>query len=168
MAVALFTLHAYGTWWPDHPRGYTHRELGVLPPDADKAEWFRQQAKFESVEFDAGMQRVLIAGAFDVCERRRWKLHAAGTDPTHGHFLISQPGYFDFVEVRDKLKNLLSLFLGRATGVTGRTWFAAGGSTKRVKDRQHFDCLVNKYLADQRGLSWKEGEALPEIADGIL
>ena len=114
------------------------------------------------------MQGVLIVGGYDVCARRDWRLHAVGTDPTHAHYLISQEGYFDFVEVRDKLKNLLSLFLGRAAGISGRTWFATGGSNKRVKDRKHFDHLVNIYLPQQRGLFWKEGEPLPEIGDGIL
>ena len=130
------------------------------------AERYRRQAKFETVEFDSTLQRVLIAGAFDVCERRDLKLHAAGTDPTHGHFLISVSGFFDFEATRDKLKNLLSLFLGRATSVTRRPWFAAGGSTKRVKDRGHFDYLVNRYLPDQRGISWKRGEAIPIIGVG--
>jgi len=81
---------------------------------------------------------------------------------------VSHPGYFDFVEARGKMKNLLSLFLGRSTGITGRKWFAEGGSNKRVKDRKHFDHLIETYLPKQRGLFWKEGMELPEIPEGIL
>jgi hypothetical protein len=122
------------------------------------AQRYREHAKFDPVDFDAAMQGVLIAGGYDVCTRRAWRLHAVGTYPTHAHYLISQSGYFDFIDVRDKVKNLLSLFLGRSAGISGRTWFAAGGSNKRV----------NTYLPQQRGLFWKEGEPLPEIVEGIL
>ena len=74
----------------------------------------------------------------------------------------------DWEAVRDKLKNILSLFLGRATGQIGKSWFVKLGSRKHVKDRQHFDYLVTTYLPGQRGLFWKEGDMLPEIPDGIL
>ena len=168
MAVGLFTFHAYGTWWPDNPRGYTAKDDDVRARDENMAERYREHARFEPVQFDMAEQRVLIAGAHDICMRRGWRLHAVGTDPTHAHYLISQRGYFDFVEVRDRLKNLLSLFFGRSTGTTGRTWFAAGGSNKRVEDRKHFDHLVDTYLPQQRGMFWKEGQKLPEIGEGIL
>lgn len=168
MAVCLFTFHAYGTWWPDHPRGFTQQENGVLPPDRNMAEQYRANAKFEPVCFEVTLQRVLIVGCHDICIRRNWRLHAVGSDPTHAHYLISQRGYFDFVPVRDKLKNLLSLFLGRATGATGRHWFAGGGSNRRVEDRKHFDHLMETYLPKQRGLFWREGMPLPAIPDGIL
>ncbi len=114
------------------------------------------------------MQAVLIAGAADVCRRRCWRLHASGTDPTHGHFLISWNEFTPWSDVSDKLKNLLSLFLGRLANETGRRWFSAQQSRKRVRTRQHFDYLMKEYLPDQRGLSWGEGETLPEIPEGIL
>jgi hypothetical protein len=168
MPVCLFTFHSYGTWWPDHPKGYTTKDDGVLPPDGELADRYREEAKFEVVNFDTGMQRVLIAGGYDICSRREWRLHAVGTDGTHAHYLISRPGYFEFLEVRDKLKNLLSLFLGRYTSVSGRQWFAAGGSNQRVKDQAHFDRLVTTYLPDHRGVFWKEGMEVPELGEGIL
>jgi hypothetical protein len=132
------------------------------------ADRYREEAKFGVVNFDSGMQRVLIAGGHDVCARRNWRLHAVGTDATHAHYLISRSGYFEFVEVRDKLKNLLSLFLGRYTGINGRQWFAAGGSNQRVKDQAHLDRLVTSYLPDHRGVYWEEGMEVPEIREGIL
>jgi hypothetical protein len=91
-----------------------------------------------------------------------------GTDPTHGHFLISWKEFTAWNDVSDKLKNLLSLFLGRLAKETGRRWFGAQQSRKRVTTREHFDYLVTRYLPEQRGLSWSEGEALPGIPDGIL
>jgi hypothetical protein len=168
MAVGLFTLHAYGTWWPDNRRGYTVRGKGVLAPDSEAASRYRERARGDEVRFDLLMQRVLIAGAVDVCQHRGWRLHGVGTDPTHGHFLLSCAGYLDFTAARDRLKNLLSLFLGRASAIEGRKWFAAGGSKKRVEDRERFDYLMSAYLPKQRGLFWREGMELPEIPEGIL
>jgi hypothetical protein len=168
MAVCLFTFHGYGTWWPDRPRGYTTVEDGVLESDPVMGDVYRAQAKFDPVEFDGGIQRVLVAGGADICGRRNWRLHAVGTDPTHAHYLISRQENFEFTEVRDKLKNVLSLFLGRYTKITNRTWFAHGGSNKQVGDRHHFDHLVNVYLPSQRGFFWKEGQDLPKIPNGIL
>jgi hypothetical protein len=168
LAVYLFTYHAYRSWNADHRRGYTSKDEGVLPPDQKKADFYDRNAKQPAVEFDRVMQAVLIAGAADVCRRRDWRFHAGGTDPTHGHFLISWKEFTPWNDVSDKLKNLLSLFLGRLAKETGRRWFGAQQSRKRVTTREHFDYLVTRYLPDQRGLSWTEGETLPEIPDGIL
>ncbi|MBC8104990.1 MAG: hypothetical protein H7Z14_00235, partial [Anaerolineae bacterium] len=121
MAVYHFTLHAWGTWDADNRRGYTVRGEGYQPPDPDEQRR-REENKLQQVlEFDAGMQRVLIAGTNDICERREWTFHGAGTDPTHFHALISWRAFVEWEFVRDKLKNILSLFLGRWTGIEGRT-----------------------------------------------
>jgi hypothetical protein len=168
MPVYLITLHAYRTWGPDKQRGFVRKGKGIQPPSEELARMYDGQAGDDPVSFTPELQRILIAGAFDICARREWRLHAVGTDPTHGHFLISQPGFMDWQAVRDKLESVLSLFLGRATGQPGRSWFVAQGSRKRVADRDHFDYLVNTYLPGQRGLFWKEGTPLPAIPDGIL
>jgi hypothetical protein len=168
LAVYLFTYHAYRSWNADHRRGYTRKDEGVLPPDQKRAEFYDRKAKQPPVEFDRAIQAVLIAGAADVCRHRRWRFHAAGTDPTHGHFLISWNEFTSWSDVSDKLKNLLSPFLGRLADETGRRWFSAQQSRKRVTTPEHFDYLVTRYLPGQRGLSWTEGEALPELPEGIL
>ncbi|MEM1355661.1 MAG: hypothetical protein AAGH88_12345 [Planctomycetota bacterium] len=45
MPVYHFTFHAYGTWMPDHAKGYVRRKLGILPPDAKMAEQYRRNMK---------------------------------------------------------------------------------------------------------------------------
>jgi hypothetical protein len=144
MSVYLITLHAYRTWGPDKARGYVRDGAGILPADEDMGRMYDASAEDEPVEFSEAVQRVLIVGGVDICRRREWRLHAVGTDPTHGHFLISRPGFMDWEVVRDKLKNVLSLFLGRLTSQPGKPWFAAKGSRKRVADRKHFDFLVDE------------------------
>ena len=168
MPVYHFTWHAHGTWRPDNGRGYVERGEGILPPDPQEAERRDRNQKNDRVEFDAPMQGVLIAGAYDCCVRRGWRLHAGGTDPTHVHLLTSWREYVEWSAVRDRLKNLLSLFLGRLKQRPGGNWFVDNGSRKRVTRREHFDYLVNSYFPDHRGLFWKEGLPLPQIDPRIL
>jgi hypothetical protein len=83
MVVYHFTLHAYRSWSPAHPRGYAQHGKGYQPTDRDKAEEYDGRAKFPKVVFDHEIQEILILGAYDICQRRGWRLHAVGTDPSH-------------------------------------------------------------------------------------
>ncbi|HSV13563.1 MAG TPA: hypothetical protein VLI90_04845 [Tepidisphaeraceae bacterium] len=168
MAVYFITLHAYRSWRPDHKRGYTRRGKGVLPPDPQTAANYDAAAHQEPVEFTKEMQQVMVAGAFDVCARRGWRLHGAGFELTHGHFLVSWRGFISWLDVRAKLKNLLSLFLGRLTGKQNQNWFVDGGSRKWVKTRGHFNFLMKTYLPKHHGEKWYEGDPLPVIPEHIL
>ena len=62
----------------------------------------------------------------------------------------------------EKIKNLLSLFLGRMTNKPGRRWFVVGGSRKRVLDQNHLDHLCTTYLPNHPGIFWREGLPLPQ------
>lgn len=90
------------------------------------------------------------------------------TDPTHVHMIVSWRGFRPWDDVMDKLKNVLSLFLGRATGKSGQRWFVAHGSRKRVLTHDHLDYLITEYLPDHRGLFWCEEQPIPEDRFGIL
>jgi hypothetical protein len=168
VAVYHFTYHAFGTWRADHPRGYTVRGEGYRPPDPVEQARRQENLTQPVVHFDEMMQRVLIAGTYDVCENRGWHLYGAGNDPTHYHAAIGWDEFVEWQLVRDKLKNLLSLFLGRWTGIEGRTWFVEGGSRKRVRDKAHLEYLLNTYFPDHRGVFWKRGMPLPEVPGWVL
>ena len=77
---------------------------------------YDERAKGDPVKFDEQIQRVLIHGAIDICNRRKWRLHAVGTEAGHAHYLISWRGYVAWNDVMQKLKNLLSFFLGKEFG----------------------------------------------------
>lgn len=158
-----FTFHAFGTWRADHPRGYTLREEGYQPPDAEEQRRREDKLTQDVVQFDEAMQKVLVVGTQDICTRRGWRFHGAGNDRTRYHALISFERFVDWQEARDTLKNILSLFLGRWTGREGVTWFVEGGSRKREESRKHFDYLLDRYFPDHRGVYWCEGKALPDI-----
>jgi hypothetical protein len=168
MAVYFFTLHAYRSWSPDHHRGYVRRDEGILPPDPEMAEAYDELARQEPVEFTKQIQDVMIAGAYDICQRRHWRLHAVAFELSHLHLLFSWKEFIEWLEVRAKLKNLLSLFLGRMHGEQGINWFSDGGSRKRVHDRKHFNYLIETYIPKQSEAKWYEGDPLPSIPDYIL
>ena len=168
MAVYHFTLHAYRSWSPDHKRGYTVRGKGYQKPDRDRAGQYNHRANFSKVEFDSLLQEILILGTHDICRQRSWRLHCVGTEASHVHIVISWRGFKPWREVMEKLKNLLSLFLGRATDQPGRKWFVTDGSRKRVMNQQHLDHLLTDYVPDHPGLFWIEGDPLPEDRTGFL
>jgi hypothetical protein len=168
VAVYHFTFHAFGTWDADNRRGYTVRGEGYQPPDSKEQRRRDENMLQEVIEFDEAMQKVLIAGTYDICHRRGWTFHGAGTDPTHFHPLISWKGFVEWQDVRDKLKNILSLFLGRWTGIEGRTWFVEGGSRKRVVERSRYDHLLTTYFPDHRGILWKRGMVLPYVPEWVF
>ena len=168
MPVYHFTFHAYRSWSPSHPRGYTKRGEGYLPPDDKMAQHYDDCARFPRVWFSDAIQEVLVLGCIDVCRRRGWRLHAVGTDLTHLHFVVSWREFVAWQYVRQKMKNVLSLLLGRLTGTTGRPWFVRDGSRKRVKNRAHLDYLMDTYLPDHRGLYWREGDPIPEDKHRVL
>ena len=168
MPVYHLTVHAYRSWGPSKPRGYTKRGKGYLPPNPKMQQHYDERAKQEPASFsDHDVQEILILGTYDVCNRRGWRLHGAGTDDLHYHWVVSWRGFVPWQDVRRITKNVLSLLLNRVIGQK-RRWFVRDGSRKRVKDRKHLEHLLNKYFPDHRGLHWREGLPLPADRFGIL
>jgi hypothetical protein len=66
------------------------------------------------------------------------------------------------------MKNILSLLLNRISGQQGRRWFVRDGSRRRVKDQDHLNHLLGRYLPDHRGVFWRESLPIPEDRYGIL
>jgi hypothetical protein len=60
VAVYHFTLHAYRSWRPDHPRGYTRKGIGYVSSDPDRADKYDRNAKQEPVQFDERTQREIL------------------------------------------------------------------------------------------------------------
>jgi hypothetical protein len=161
MPVYLFTYHGYRTWNADNPRGFVQEGEGIQPPNQQLARSNDRFAQQLPVVFDPVMQEVLVWIAHDACVRRGWRPHFFATESTHVHLLTSWSSIDSWPEVRRKLKTLMSLKLGEKLRCPGRKWFSRKASRKQVKDRQHFDYLMSKYLPRHSGLCWKEGDAPP-------
>jgi REP element-mobilizing transposase RayT len=156
-----FTLHAYRSWNPGHPRGYTLRGQGYQPTDPQRAEDYDQRATQDSAAFPRGVQRLLIRIAHDFCTRRRFRLHCVGNEDRHTHYVLSWRGFLTWDEVMRRLKNVLSTMLNQHFETPGKRWFVRGGSRKRVKNRAHFNRLKSVYLPDHPGIYWSEEMPLP-------
>jgi REP element-mobilizing transposase RayT len=162
MPCYLFTYHAYRSWNANHPRGFVLEAGRIEPPSLHQANFYDSQAKQPRVLFRPVHQRILLWIIQDACARRKWRLHAVATNPTHIHVLMSWRSEERWQEISRRLKVLSSLMLGRKSGIAGRKWFVRRSSRKRIRNREHFDYLVTTYLPRHRGLLWKEGDALPQ------
>ena len=155
MPCYLFTYHGFGTWMPDHPRGYVKRKVGILAPDPHMAEHYRKNQLQETVDFGSTEQSLMIDEAVKAFEFQGLRGHFLATDPTHLHVLVSWRSSKTWKAVRQSLRSSLSRRLNQELGP--RSWFAKQPSRKRVTERQHFEHLVRNYLPTHRGLKWQEG-----------
>ncbi|MEZ6191279.1 MAG: hypothetical protein R3C45_08310 [Phycisphaerales bacterium] len=152
MPVYHFTYHAYGTWLPDKPRGYTRHKTGIHPPDPRMAQRYRDNMAEPPASFPRTVQRALIDELITACDRQSYQPHAAATDKTHLHVIVAWKTTRAWRRVRAGLQHSLSRRLNQGFGK--RTWFVAHPSRKRVKDKGHYDYLIQRYLPDHRGWKW--------------
>jgi len=145
MPVYLFTYHGHYTWSADRSSGYVRRGEGILPPDEDTADLYNRQAKHDPTYFDDDIQQHLIDAVLTACEYQNLRLHAAATEPTHIHILVSWDYERDWKIVRAKVRESLTRHLNKVypeRKKRNRPWFSRGGSRKRVRDRDHFNYLL--------------------------
>ncbi len=154
MPCYLFTYHAYLSWTPDRSRGYVERKKGILPPDPGKAKQYHDNAKDTPVKFTCTIQKLIADEVATAAQRQNLRLHAIALAPTHPHILVSWHDARRVQPVRSNLKSSLTRRLNRELGK--REWFTANASRKRVRDRKHFNHLVQTYLPNHRGLTWRE------------
>jgi len=159
MPVVHLTLHAYKSWLPDDPRGYT-RDGEILPSDPEMADRYGRQSNDDGVRFEAHDFWFLLSGVLDIGERRDWRVHAVFGEWSHLHFVVSRRGVLKIDTVRQMVPQLLAKFLGDRYDVRGRRWFARRPSCRRVRDRAHFDYLVGAYC-DKHRYRWREGDPPP-------
>jgi hypothetical protein len=156
MPCYLFTYHAYGSWMPDHPRGYVQRGQGILPPDRDTAQLYRAKMSQETVRFTVAVQETLIPAVLHSCECQQLSCHFIATETTHVHILLSWRTPRTWQLVRKQLSSTISRRLNEIH--QRQIWFSKSPSRKRVKDRDHFDYLMATYLPKHSGWKWVEGE----------
>lgn len=168
MPVYHFTYHAYGTWLPNKEEGYFRHDDGYHPQDIERANLYRNQMTQRPESFDDEMQKVLIAGTYDICINRGWTFYGGATNISHFHALIGCREEITADAMSRRLKNLLSLFLGRLRKQRGHKWFVHDESKVRVTEREHFDYLLATYFPKHAGIVWREGMRLPEIPARVL
>src|SRR5437870_3864974 len=103
MPVYLFTYHTYRSWMPDNPRGYVLKGEGLQESSDALANTRADLSKHPPFLFDSETERLAINVCLDVCQRRDWTLHAAATEPTHLHVLVSWKTELRWQDLRGKI-----------------------------------------------------------------
>jgi REP element-mobilizing transposase RayT len=153
MPVYHFTFHAYGTWMPDHPKGYVRRNQGVLPPNAKMADQYRRNMKQPTTQLTADIQRLALDTLIAAQAPQRIKLYAVATEDVHLHLIIGWDDDRDPIRVRANVKSSLTRVLNQTLGK--RRWFARNAGQTRVKGHKHLHHLAHVYLPTHPGLFWR-------------
>jgi hypothetical protein len=153
MAVYHFTYHAYRSWLPDRRQGYVFKGKGILPQDREMANVYEQRAAHDAVTFDEQLGWTIIDAVDKIVRENDWLLYEAVAVPTHVHLLVGWKIFQPWKTVSNRLKRGIGLEMSRFMKCPG-PWFSRGRSRKRVKDRKHFDYLLNEYLPSHGNIRW--------------
>jgi hypothetical protein len=119
---------------------------------------YRAKMAEDAVSFDAEVQRHLIEEAIVASGYQQFRCHFLATESTHLHALVSWKMARTWEVIRAKLRESLTRRLNRE--IERRDWFSKSPSRKRVRDRKHFDYLMQTYLPKHSGLKWCEGRGI--------
>ena len=152
MPCYLFTYHGYGTWLPDHPRGFVRRREGVLAADSQLANHYRLKQGQRTVIFNQQLQQLLISTTLSTSQYLGVDFHGIASESSHIHLLLSWRHDRHWKSISQSLKSRLTRQLSQE--IAKRPWFSKGSSRKCVRDRTHFEYLMRYYLPKHRGLVW--------------
>ena len=158
MPAYLYSFHGYGTWMPDHRRGFVKRGHGVQPTNPRLAAAYRSNQREPTAHFDERVQRIIVEAARDAAKHLDAVLHIVATDATHAHLLLSWRHDRPWWSMRRSVKYALTRALKQR--VEARTWLSGGASRKQVRGHDHFDYLLLAYLPDHCGVSYREGASV--------
>jgi len=134
------------------------RHERILPRDMEMAARYERNAKHVAVTFSDDRQLVVVETLEEAVTHIQCRLHFVATDPTHIHMLVSWSCERTWEQNRTSLKRALTLSLKSRFG--DRPWLCEGASRKQVRERDHFEYLVKRYLPSHRGWKWCEGKGL--------
>ena len=165
-ALAYFiTYHTYGTWLHGDRRGSVdpeHNAYGAPPVAADARREAREQrrAKAPLVHLNDARRDAVACTIEDVCEFRRWTLHAASVRSNHFHVVLSAPARPE--KVMNDLKSWSTRRLVEAGLLErgSRAW-TRHGSTRYLWKRGDLLKAV-EYVLDGQGPDLARGVSLPD------
>ena len=180
MTDCLITLHTYGSWMVDRVEGHHNRRVrGLQGRKPALGVHHRGLMKHPEAVCGAALQRMCLLELPRAAVHQRWRLHAAGTSPSHLHLLLGWDDERAPEALRRSVKRSLSL-VAKAGGVVGPLFSRAGDCFTIFNPRKLlFHRLA--YLPDhpgwfidpQRGLrppthnqglvhAWRRGQRVPD------
>ncbi len=158
MPCYLFTFHAYGSWLPDHSKGFVLRKEGVQPTNVALAKTYRQRMTETEVTLAEPHQQTTIEAIKNAAKHIACRLHFISTETTHLHLLTSWHDEKTWQQKRNSYKRAITITL--QSEFAKRTWLSEGSSRKCVEDHEHFEYLMTRYLPRHRGWKWSEHKGL--------
>ncbi len=171
MPVYHLTVHAFGSWTENHPRGYVQRSEGLKPPNERLHRARRALQKQPAVRFDATQQALIHEAALATMKRRDIRLHAAAVTATHAHLILSYhhplctcrspasacgappdycqrgcPARTSAEKAAGRFKKNAGMALSSSAPAVGRRWFSRGWDLTPVRTPQHLSHLMTDYL----------------------
>ena len=93
--LALFiTFTTYGTWLHGDDRGSVDRDHNIygtphLEPDLERQKFDSHRMKGKPFKMEKQDRIIVLDTIKEVCQYRKWHLHAAHIRPTHVHIIVS-------------------------------------------------------------------------------
>lgn len=113
---------------------------------------YRRRQKQPEINFDAAMQEVIVATAREAGAFITATVHAVATELTHVHMQLSWRHNRTWKSMRASVRMALSRALNQRFGKC--EWFSDTPSRRSVRDHEHFDYLMLKYLPEHNGAKW--------------
>jgi len=164
MPVYHVIVHGFFTWNADNPQGYYRRKRGRYAAEEKLALHWTRTARFPAARWHREDQEILLRSVLESAERREWDVYAVATQTTHLHIVVAWQTRHSPQEVQQKLKQIMSLQMGRTYGY-GRRWLARNGQPQRVRNRAHLRRLLYDYLPTQAISFWRKD--IPGLCDGV-
>ncbi|HEY7328144.1 MAG TPA: transposase [Gemmataceae bacterium] len=152
----LLTWTTYGTWLHGDERGWVHSgQSGIQAPDFVRQESVRMRMTEQAIILDEG-QRLLVEKTIrEVCQLRRWEIHAINVRSNHVHIVLSAE--LSLEQVLSQLKAWCSRRLSEQIGLLAdedsrngrKRWWTEHGSTKWINDENYLQNAI-RYVNDRQ------------------
>ncbi|MEM1305418.1 MAG: hypothetical protein AAGG46_11010 [Planctomycetota bacterium] len=117
-----------------------------------------------AVLLNGEQQRCVLESLLTTASHLDATIHAAATEPTHVHTIVSWRDDRTHEKVSTSLKRGVTITPKKTQG--DQKWLSRDHSRRHVAGREHFDHLVEHYLPKHGGWGWNEARGYFRGGDG--
>lgn len=164
MPAYHIVLHTYGSWMPDHAKGYHDRKnRGTKPSNKGLADHRRFLTGGKLMTLSAEQQIELLNACKNSDDLKLWKVHAIAVMESHIHLILSWKSEQTPSQIQARLKQQLTHLLNSNSGQAKGRWFSRGAGIGRIRDMDHLVELVNRYIPQHGEHVWIAENIISEI-----